>query len=277
MWHVTGEVLINLAAVLIVFITRLLGFDILSRMIRFGRRIAALTRRVVGVRTVLLYTDCDDELHTSRTLARHIESATSDYGLRVRVKVALNGADLMRRPISGPGLHAVILLVTDVTQFTSKRRDNDRFQNGLARYAHGGGCLILGHDVVYRRSRNKRLQELAGCSLDRYARPNNRVVHYVRVDYGDRMSADKELLRALPQVMALGDNEVVIGSWKADVEYLYHWQDDETVPLVTRRTVGNGKVYWLNSGDSNASGPPRALAKPDEQFIELLGALIRGS
>lgn len=274
MFHATAEIAINLIAVLIVFIARLLGFDTLNRLIRLGRRTAMLTRRVFGVRTVLLYTDCDDELHTSRTLAAHIETAMATYGARVRVVMAPNGADLMRRPISGAGLHAVILFVTDVTQFTTRRRVGERFQNGLARYAHHGGCLILGHDVIYRRSRNKRLQELAGCTLDRFARVN-RVVHYVRVDEGDRMTTDSELLYNLPQVMALGDNEVVIGSWQRDVEYLYRWQDDEEVPLVTRRTVGNGKVYWLNSGDSNALGPPRTLAKPQPEFVEMLAALIR--
>jgi hypothetical protein len=273
--HATAEVAINLVAVLIVFVARLLGFDVLNRLVRVARRFSMLARRIFGVRTVLLYTDCDDELHTSRILAAHLEKAAAVYGKKVRVLVAPNGSDLMRRPISGLGLHAVILLLTDVTQFTSRQREGDRFQNGLARYAHRGGCLILGHDVIYRRSRNKRLQELAGCTLDRFARMN-RVVHYVRVDDGDRMSSDAELLLNLPQVMSLGDNEVVIGSWKRDVEYLYRWRDDEDVPLVTRRTVGNGKVYWLNSGDSNALGPPRTLAKPDGQFVEMLVALLRG-
>lgn len=275
MWHVTGEIAINLAAVAIVFIARLLGFDLLNRMIRVGHRTSMATRRIFGVRTILLYTDCDDELHTSRTLARHIEAEATNFGLRSKVIVAPTGEDLMRRPVSGPGMHAVILLVTDVTQFTTKPRDGVRFQKALARYAHRGGCLILGHDVIYRRSRNKRLQELAGCTLDRFSRMN-REVHYLRVDHGDRMSTDKELLDRLPQIMSLGDNEVVIGAWKRDVEYLYVWRDDEEVPLVTRRTVGNGTVYWINSGDSNAHGPPRALAKPDEPLLDMLLGLIRG-
>lgn len=275
MLHATVDIAINLIAVLIVFIARLLGFDVYNRLIRFGRRISMLTRRAFGVRTVLMYTDCDDELHTSRTLAAQLEKTLAMYGIKVRVLVAANGTDLMRRPISGLGLHAIILLLTDVTQFTTRVRVGDRFQNGLARYAHRGGCLILGHDVIYRRTRNKRLQQLAGCTLDRFARVN-RVVNYIRVDEGDRMSSDSELLYNLPQIMSLGDNEVVIGSWKQDVEYIYRWQDDENVPLVTRRTVGNGKVYWLNSGDSNALGPPRTLAKPDGQFVEMLVALLRG-
>jgi hypothetical protein len=274
MLHVTAEIAINLAAVAIVFIARLLGFDILNRMMRQGRRVAIGARRLFGVRTVLLYTDCDDELHTSQTLARRIEAETRLYGLKSRVVVSPSGTDLMRRPIS-QGLHAVILLITDVTQFTTGPREGARFQGTLARYAHRGGCLILGHDVIYRRSRNRRLQELAGCTLDRFARMN-RVVNYVRVDQGDRMTTDQALLDRLPQVMSLGDNEVVIGSWKRDVEYLYTWADDEDVPLVTRRTVGNGTVYWLNSGDSNALGPPRVLAKPDDEFVEMLVGLIRG-
>jgi hypothetical protein len=271
--HFVVDLGINLVAVLVVFVARLLGFDTLKRLIRLSRRISMLVCRLFGVRTVLMYTDCDDELHTSRTLAAHLRKVAAAKGLRLRVKVAPNGADLMRRPLSGAGMHAIVLLLTDVTQFTARPRDRERFQNTLARYAHRGGCLILGHDVIYRRSRNRRLQQLAGCTLDRFARVNQ-VVHYVRVDGGDRASSDPELLGSLPEAMSLNDNEVVIGSWKQDVEYLYHWREDEDVPLVTRRTVGNGKVYWLNSGDSNALGPPRTLARPDRQFVDMLAALI---
>ena len=70
MRNVSSEILVNLAAVVIVFVARLLGFDVYSRLIRIGRRTSMLARRTFGVRTVLLYTDCDDELHTSRTLAK---------------------------------------------------------------------------------------------------------------------------------------------------------------------------------------------------------------
>lgn len=274
MSHVIGEVGINLIAVVVVFVARVLGFDVFNRGIRFGRRLSMVVRRIFGVRTVLLYTDCDDEMHTSRTLSAKLAAAVAAKGARLRVVVARNGGDLTRRPVSGAGLHAIVLLLTDVTQFTSGAKEGERFQKSLARYAHRGGCLILGHDVIYRRSRNKRLQRLAGCTLDKYASVNQ-VVDYVRVDEGDRVSSDPELLADLAPAMSLSDNEIVIGSWQNDVEYLYRWREDDTVPLVTRRVVGHGRVYWLNSGDSTALGPPRVLARPEAPFVGLLAALIR--
>ncbi|WP_018683329.1 hypothetical protein [Actinokineospora enzanensis] len=267
------EVGVNLVAVFVVFVARVLGFDVYARAIRGRRALGTGVRRLWRTRTVLLYTDCNDELHTSKALAARLQEDLLAAGFRVRVRMARDGADLARWSFSR-SVVGIILLITDVTQLSVRPRDRDRLQKRLVRYVHRGGCLVLGHDVIWRRSRNERLQKLAGCSLDTFER-STEPIRYTRVDSGPRASDHTDLLAALPETMELGDNEVVIGRWNRDVDFLYCWADRPDTPLVTRRSIGDGRVYWVNSGDSDSSGPPRSLARPERPFIILLAALIR--
>jgi hypothetical protein len=272
--NIVDEILVNLLAVFIVFIARLFGLDVFTRTIRLSRRLPIAIRKLNGKETVVLFTDCDDELHTTRALAVGVETALKSSGIRAKVMVMHDGLDLLRCPLTTPPVIGVVLLLTDVTQLSSYPRDRAGLQDRLVKYAHRGGCLILGHDVIYRRSRNERLQKLAGCVLDNFKRMEESV-KYKKVSAAPRATTDTKLLSELPDSLELTDNEIVIGNWMDDVEYLYHWQDDEAVPLVTRRTVGAGRVYWVNSGDTNISGPPRSLARPESDFVNLLATLIR--
>lgn len=274
MLDLIDKVLLNLLVVLIVFIAKLFGLDVFSRTIRLSRRFLITIRNIGRKATIVLFTDCDDELHTTRALAVDVETALKTSGIRAKVIAVRDGLDLLRYPLTASSIASIVLLLTDVTQFSSYPRDRAELQTMLVKYAHGGGCLILGHDVIYRRSRNERLQKLAGCVLDKFKRVEESV-KYIKVGVPPRATADAKLLAELPDALELTDNEVVIGEWMADVEYLYHWQKDEAVPLVTRRAVGSGRVYWVNSGDTNISGPPRSLARPEGDFINLLATLIR--
>lgn len=273
MSNIPQEIFVNLFAVFLVFIARLLGFDVLSRIIRLSRRFPMFMRKLNRTRTLIVFTDCDDELHTTRALAASLGNTLNTLGRRVKTEIVRDGVDLARCPFSTSTVIGVVLLLTDVTQLSARPRDRAHLQNRLVKYVHSGGCLILGHDVIYRRTRNERLQRLAGCVLDNFKRMEE-PVRYQKVESGPRATINADLLSALPSSLELGDNEVVIGKWMADVEYLYHWQNDETVPLVTRRTVGDGRVYWVNSGDTDISGPPRALARPEDGFVTLLATLI---
>jgi hypothetical protein len=268
------DIFVNLFAVFLIFIARLLGFDLFSRAIRLLRRLPMLIRKLSRVETALMYTDCEDELHTTRSLAARLEATLNASGHRVRMEIVRDGVDLARWPFPFWAVSAIVLLLTDVTQFSPRPRDRARLQNRLVKYVHNGGCLVLGHDVIYRRTRNERLQRLAGCVLDNFKRLEE-PVKYEKVTSGARACSDLRLLASLPSSLELGDNEVIIGTWMADVEYLYHWQTDEEVPLVTRRTVGQGRVYWMNSGDTNISGPPRSLARPEDEFVSLLAKLLQ--
>lgn len=268
-----SDILVNLIAVFIVFVARLLGFDAYSRAIRGVRRIPLSVRRLGGRSTVLLYTDCDDELHASRNLADNLERYAAELGRPVRFRVVRDGIDLARSPFASRSVLAVVILLTDVTQLSARPRDRVRVQNSLIRYVHRGGCLVLGHDVIYRRTRNERLQRLAGCALDTFHRLDE-ATGYVKVVSGPRATEEREILDTLPDRFELDDNEVVVGKWGKDVEYLYTWAENPEVPLVTRRSVGRGRVYWVNSGDSNADGPPRSIGRPEFGLVKLLGTII---
>lgn len=274
MISVVSDVMVNLIAVLVVFLSRLLGFDLYSRGIRTVRRLPVAVRRSRGIDTVLVYTDCDDELHTSRALATGLEEKIASLGRPVRVVVVDDGVDLTRWPFPARGVLAVLVLLTDVTQLSARPRGRARVQRRLIKYVHRGGCLVLGHDVIYRRTRNERLQRISGGTLDSYRRDDG-PTSYVKVVTGPRATTDQRLLRELPDTLELCDNEVIVGDWGADVEYLYRWAQDPEVPLVTRRAVGSGRVYWINSGDSSAKGPPRALARPEPGLVGLLATLIQ--
>jgi hypothetical protein len=268
------EVVVNLVAVVIVFIARLMGFDIYSRSIRGSRRAFALIRRAMLTKTVLLYTDCNDDLTTSRTLATNLRKQLRTLGIRVRVKVTKDGVDLTRWSFS-TSILSIIILITDVTQLSARPKDRETIQKRLARYVHRGGCLVLGHDVIYRRSRNERLQRLAGGTLDDYE-PVPGAIEYTRIDSGPRACQDKDLLADLPPTLKLADNEIVTGQWHSGVDFLYCHGGNERVPLVTHRAVARGRVFWVNSGNTNKDGPPPALARP-EGFVGVVSALIRHS
>ncbi|PPK70374.1 hypothetical protein V5P93_000746 [Actinokineospora auranticolor] len=266
------EVGVNLVAVFIVFIARVFGFDVYTRLIRGGRAGRVRTRRLWRADTVLLYTDCDDELHTSNALAKRLQAEMTEAGTRTKVSVVRDGGDLARWPFSRP-IAGIVLLITDVTQLSSRPRERERLQKRLAHYVRGGGCLVLGHDVIWRRSRNERLQKLAGCSLDKFER-SDAPIRYTRVDSGPRACEYADLLADLPESLDLSDNEVVVGTWHRDVDFLYCWDGDPEVPLVTRRVVGDGHVYWVNSGDTDGDGPPRSLARPESGLVTLLATLV---
>jgi hypothetical protein len=271
------DVAVNLVAVFIVFVARLLGFDTYARLVRSMRRLPPAVRHFRGRRTVLLYTDCDDELHASRAMAESLERKLSQPGRPVTVSVLRDGTDLTRSPFSARTVLALVILLTDVTQLDARPRDRARVQDRIIKYVHKGGRVILGHDVIYRRTKNDRLQRLAGCALDKFHRLEE-PTKYLKVASGDRATSDTGLLDMLPDDFCLSDNEVVVGDWDADVEYLYVWGSEEhkDVPLVTRRCVGKGRVFWINSGDSSSAGPPRSIGRPEPELISLLSALIDG-
>ncbi len=265
------EVVVNLVAVVVVFVARLLGFDLYSRVIRAGRRWFVLFRRVFRTKTILLYTDCNDELITSRALAGRLREQLRGRGLKTRVKVTRDSVDLTRWTFSRSIL-GIVILITDVTQLSARPRDRDRIQKRLVRYVHRGGCLVLGHDAIYTRSRNDRLQKLAGGTLDDFKTIDNPLT-YTRVDTGPRSTADTTLLNALPPTITLTDNEIVTGTWHTAVDFLYCHDNDTTKPLVTHRRVDRGRVFWMNTGNTTRTGPPPSLARPDT-FANVLSVLI---
>lgn len=210
--QILADVAANLVAVFIVFTARFFGFDTFGGLIRMVRRLPILSRRLARRKTVLVYTDCDDEGRTTKILCDRLERQLgSAHGERVSVKVVRDGVDLLRWPFPVSGVLGVIVLITDVTQLSAQPRDRKFLQENLSRYVKKGGRLVLGHDVIYRRSRNDQLQKLAGGALDSYQRVA-RPITYIKVDAGDRVTSNTALLANLPAELEFRDNEVIIES-----------------------------------------------------------------
>ncbi|MGH8423531.1 MAG: hypothetical protein ACRER3_14450, partial [Pseudomonas fluorescens] len=228
MSNIPQEIFVNLFAVFLVFVARLLGFDIFSRIIRLSRRFPMFIRKLNESRTLIVFTDCDDELHATRALAASLGSTLNTLGNRVKTEIVRDGVDLARCPFSTSTVIGVVLLLTDVTQLSVRPRDRAHLQNRLVKYVHSGGCLILGHDVIYRRTRNERLQRLAGGVLDSFKRTEEPVM-YQKVESGPRATIDADLLSALPSSLELGDTNGNISFkmmnssrvWRADVPELW--------------------------------------------------------
>lgn len=270
-----SQIGINLAAVFVLFIARLLGFDVYGRVLHALRRMRTFLR--FGTRrhrVYLVYTDCDDDSYASDRLASAIKQEfKSKLDSRVDTIVLREATELLRWPLIKRHVAGVVVLLTDVTQLASKVSERKVIQERLTKYVTRGGCLILGHDVLYRRSRNDRLQRLAGCRLDGFVACTG-PVHYERVNFGARKTSHSSLLESLPTKVALMDNEVVSGGWQDDVEYLYVWSENREIPLATRRRTGRGVVFWVNSGDHGPLGPPRSVARPEEGLVRMVTRLL---
>lgn len=212
---------------------------------------------------VLLCTDCHDEGATTSTLVKRLNADKTLAASRLKVRGLDNFETLVRWPFSRQ-IHSIIILSTDVTPLSVDDKRRKRLEKRLARYAIRGGRLILGHDVLYRRARNDNLQQLVGGRVWGFDFSDTGKIDYCwnpdsGVDIGE-----------LPRAFSLSDGELLRGRWAADVEAVFVSRSEPDVPLVTRREVGKGLTFWLNSGDHTETGPPRSIAQPEPIFVQLL-------
>jgi hypothetical protein len=164
------------------------------------------------------------------------------------------------------------MLVTDVTRLSTNPKRRDTIQRHLVSYCQRGGIIILGHDLLYRRVQNTRLQRLAGTRLVKFI-PLPDGAKYVKLEHGHRASGNRLLLDKLPDSFVFDEPEILTGSWAGDTEFIYVLDGTE-MPLVTRRTSGNGCVFWVNVGDQVEEGPPKPIAQPAQEFIDILTIFI---
>jgi hypothetical protein len=184
-----------------------------------------------------------------------------------------DGDQLLHYPMFPFLVRGTIVLITDVTSLSNDPVRRKIIQKKMEWFTQWGGCLVVSHDALYRRAKNDILQSLAGGAISRFQAVTGDV-EYQKLINGLRVSTNRALLEQLPPAMALEDNEVVSGEWLPGVEYLYVWRAESTLPLVTRRVVGRGVVFWCNTGDRNNQGPPPAIVRSDSAFIPLLSKLI---
>lgn len=267
----------EIALLAVLFLLRLIGIDFFIKFLRFYHYLAMMSSYVISRRKfILLYTDADDQGASTYRLVQQLQATQADR--KVRLVALKSPEDILKWPLSARFVDAVTLLISDVSPLSTNARTRDLIQRKLVHYVHNGGLLILGHDALYRRSRNHILQELYGVTLTQFDPRKDQKVRYLKNQDPERSCAANSLLQGLPEQFELDDGEVVTGKWPVCTEFLYVTPATATfpeVPLVTVQRIQQGHAVWLNSGDHSPDGPPHSIGKPDPLFIKLLDGLLR--
>ena len=71
-------------------------------------------------------------------------------------------------------IDSIIFIVTDVTKLSNNEHTLELINLALVNYVRNGGKLICTHDIIYKRTRNSRLQKMFGCTVTEFrATPRN--------------------------------------------------------------------------------------------------------
>ena len=165
-------------------------------------------------------------------------------------------------------IDSIVLMITDVTKLSNFDSTLKRLNQVLADYVKDGGRLICTHDVIYRRTRNAKLQEMYGCQITNFL--SSPEVRYVKTD----LCREEDLFSELSDSFVLHDGEICWGELAPDVDVFF--ETDDGVPLVFAREYGKGTCIYLNSGDYK-NHPPRSILRPEKDFVLLLKASIQFS
>ena len=268
----------EIAVIVFLFIFRYLGIDFYPKAMSVLHYVQSVVFSLFGYKKVLLYTDCDDVGTTTRSLKKAVQKQF--LSKKFLVSPLTTPEAFLQYYLSPRHIRAVIVLITDVTTLSSDIKKREKIQTKLVSFCHKGGILILGHDTIYRRAKNDKLQKLAGCTLTNFIRTKKPIKYTKNINIDiKRKTSCSMFLDQLPDEFYLNDGECIHGNWCDDVEFIYVC--DGTigsrklkVPLVTRRTAGDGIVCWLNSADHDEYGPPEPIAAPSKEFTAVLCTII---
>lgn len=268
----------ELALVFTLWITRFIGFDLFNKSVRLWRLYIFYIRRIFGNRYALVYTDCD----ASGDVVKRICCNLNSNNKNIKYIPIDNPEEILKFPLSPYLCKSVSILITDVSPLSTDSSKRLDIQKRLEKFTSKGGTLVLGHDTIYRRTRNEIFQKIAGCKLDEFYSEGCSATPYKKLtsaedDESYRICKDSALLDILPDNFCLHDGEVVTGKWAKDVEYLYIHAGKEAepplFPLLTRKQLEHGYVFWVNSGDRTKDGEPHSHTAADQNFMTILQAI----
>lgn len=256
------------------FFLRLIGIDVFIKIIKslnFFRML--ILRFILNKSIILIYIDANDNGNSTSSLCSKLELSLRDK--KVKTIALKSSEDFLSWSMWPSLISSIIVILTDVTPFSSNNKKRIRIQEKMSNYASSGGILVLGHDVLYRRTRNDILEKLSGVTLTEFHKYEKGVKYKKNTSKANkRITNNSELLKHLPDTLLLNDGECVTGEWRPHVEFLYLSDDPEQIPLVTRQEIGNGVVVWINSGDHTEKGPPVSIAQPEKDLILLLNVIF---
>ena len=163
-------------------------------------------------------------------------------------------------------ISSIILIDTDVTKLANNEKAGIRVNDTLVNYVGNGGKLIATHDIIYRRVRNLKLQEMYGYKITHFAKRD--AITYKKTALCDELG----LFKDIQSDIVLHDDELCWGTNLVPDANVY-FTDEEGYPLVFSREYGKGLCIWLNPGDFKEY-PPTSILRPESGFIAILRELI---
>ncbi|HLO45566.1 MAG TPA: hypothetical protein VK175_14605 [Leadbetterella sp.] len=251
-------VLINHLSTIIAFS---LGFVIswVRRNIYFYLKLKRLILSVFRKKKYILIWN-DDNKVLSENISNLLSLKFAQNNDSFLIKTLEKPEELLFYPVRSNLITAIILIVTDVTKLSEIEEERNKIQTHLVDFVKNGGILIGTHDIIYRRTRNEKLQEIFGCQSNNFIRFNNSSIN---VEINGKYSKHP-LLEGLPNNFNLSDGEICWGEWSHDADLLISTTKkfkpnsnidtvSKKVPmLVIRKFPNKGKVgltIWLNSCD----------------------------
>lgn len=210
-----------------------------------------------ALKHILVWSDFE-----SRILDKIIKKLNLDDSYYV--EILTEPIEILSKNLSG--ISSIILFDTDVTKLSNNNKALDRINDALVNYVGNGGKLIATHDMIYRRARNYKLEEMFGYKTSHFAKHN--AVNYIKTSVCEELS----LFTDIDKSIVLHDEEVCWGEKLAPDANVYFMSDDGH-PLVFSREYGKGICIWLNSGDFKEY-PPTSILKAENGLISILRDLI---
>ena len=210
-----------------------------------------------SIKHILVWSDFESRI--LEKIIRKLELEESYY-----VEILTEPIEILTKNLSR--ISSIILIDTDVTKLSNNNKALERINETLVNYVGNGGKLIATHDIIYRRVRNYKLQEMYGYKTTHFAKQT--AINYRKTPLCEELS----LFNDIKDDVILHDDELCWGEKLAPDANVYFANDDGH-PLVFSREYGKGLCIWLNSGDFKEY-PPASILKPENGLISILRNLI---
>lgn len=209
-----------------------------------------------------------------RHVAKRIMKTLATHRNDIEYEIMNAPSELKQRDLSD--IYAVILMVTDVTKFSTADDEREEINDILDDYVSDGGRLITTHDVLYRRCRNIRLREIFNYETYNFQRIETPVIYRK-----SKLARTMKAFDSIPDLFKLEDGEVTWGDIKSDdlkVFFETNFHDGRTgrrmtVPVCLGRNYGDGTLLWFNTGDTMVEAP-KSASVPDMNMIRLISCLL---
>lgn len=218
-----------------------------------------LSTKLIRGKYVLIWND--DHLDYSIKIGQKLsEKADSS----ILFKSIRTPKEIFNFSINPSVVQAIILIVSDVTKLSEDMKIQQRIQDWLISYLEKGGGIIGGHDIIYRRVRNDKLEDAFGGRINDFERLDSKVKYIRNPNIGEH-----EISKSLPNSFELDDGEIIWGKWIEDTTCIFETGGDNPKPLVVSRKYMRGKLVWINSGDKKDE-IARSIRLPEANLIILL-------